>query len=1132
MSGAYLVDGALVAPEAFYAVACDPRRSVVVEACAGAGKTWMLVSRMLRAMMDGTPPHQILAITFTRKAAGEMRGRLQEWMHTFAQADDEACDQALLQRGVPAAELPVMRERLRGLQAAWMADGRSVEIHTILGWFAKLVQGAPLDVLHELGLPPDLALIEDTEALWPQLWGRFLRTVDGDDAARAEFQASIGNVGRHNTEAWLQRVIQARLEVELADREGRLDASVPGAEVVGSQWAATADVASAWQAQPVLGQWWALAKWMGSSTKKTLQELAGELERALTNGLSHNEASVAGATAKALRGVLYTGKGQLRKALEGAPGIDELDAWMAEWQDALAQQAAQTQHLRMCRLSRVLLACYRQLKRELAVADMVDLELAAARLMADPVLSGWVQERLDHQVRHVLMDEFQDTSPLQWHTLRAWLSAYAGAGGGSSGQQAPSVFLVGDPKQSIYRFRRADPRVFQAARQFVVEALDGAHLACDHTRRNAQAVIRALNATMGEAAQAGLFPDFRTHSSASEVAGDLWVLPQIPKGSVDDDEPPGPVAEADPALPAGWRDTLRTPRYRIEASRREREAEQTADAVEHFIHQQGVAAEEIFVLARRRVTLEAVAQSLAARQVAHMAPESDLLTDKLEVQDLMAMVEALLSPANNLALAHALRSPLFGVSDEELLWLKARWPSPQQSWLSALLSEADGAAWPARLQRAATLIASWMDALRHLPPHDLLERIVRDTQLRTTLAAAVPAAQVGAALFHIDALLAHSLEVNAGRDLTPYRWLRELLRNPPKLPPRASEHAVQLLTVHGAKGLEAEVVILADMDAGSGTSDTYGVMIDWPEGEAAPLRCAFVASEAHCPPSLRGLLEAEDHADAIERMNGLYVAMTRAKRCLVCSSTQPTRGDSANSWWQLMHRARACPEPIDVRALLVPGQAPAHLRLPGEAPPPHAVVPGLPPLAPWPVQPGDAAGGGEHADLQTVLGLWVHGVLERITPLALARRTLGVLRQALDATQRSTPAPREWPAEARQQAADTALALVQRVLASPQAAPWLQADGWAWAGNEVAMADADGNMRLDRLVARQEAGGALTWWVIDYKLQHDPLGTQAYHQQMARYVRAVRRAQPGERVGGGFITSGGEWVVWCEPAVG
>ncbi len=359
MSGAYLVDGALVAPEAFYAVACDPRRSVVVEACAGAGKTWMLVSRMLRAMMDGTPPHQILAITFTRKAAGEMRGRLQEWMHTFAQADDEACDQALLQRGVPAAELPVMRERLRGLQAAWMADGRSVEIHTILGWFAKLVQGAPLDVLHELGLPPDLALIEDTEALWPQLWGRFLRTVDGDDAARAEFQASIGNVGRHNTEAWLQRVIQARLEIELADREGRLDASVPGAEVVGSQWAATADVASAWQAQPVLGQWWALAKWMGSSTKKTLQELAGELERALTNGLSHNEASVAGATAKALRGVLYTGKGQLRKALEGAPGIDELDAWMAEWQDALAQQAAQTQHLRMCRLSRVLLACYR-----------------------------------------------------------------------------------------------------------------------------------------------------------------------------------------------------------------------------------------------------------------------------------------------------------------------------------------------------------------------------------------------------------------------------------------------------------------------------------------------------------------------------------------------------------------------------------------------------------------------------------------------------------------------------------------------------------------------------------------------------------------------------------------------------
>ena len=104
---------------------------------------------------------------------------------------------------------------------------------------------------------------------------------------------------------------------------------------------------------------------------------------------------------------------------------------------------------------------------------MADLERCALALLRDATLAGWVQERLDARVRHVLIDEFQDTSPLQWHALHAWLVGYAGAGGGASGQRPPGVFIVGDPKQSIYRFRRAEPRVFDAAREFVVEGLGG-----------------------------------------------------------------------------------------------------------------------------------------------------------------------------------------------------------------------------------------------------------------------------------------------------------------------------------------------------------------------------------------------------------------------------------------------------------------------------------------------------------------------------------------------------------------------------------------------------------------------------------------------------------------------------------
>ena len=103
MTPAYERNGAPVAREDFYRIACDPQRHVVVEACAGAGKTWMLVSRILRALLEGTAPQEILAITFTKKAAGEMRQRLMEWLEDFAQADDERLRKELLMRGVDAA---------------------------------------------------------------------------------------------------------------------------------------------------------------------------------------------------------------------------------------------------------------------------------------------------------------------------------------------------------------------------------------------------------------------------------------------------------------------------------------------------------------------------------------------------------------------------------------------------------------------------------------------------------------------------------------------------------------------------------------------------------------------------------------------------------------------------------------------------------------------------------------------------------------------------------------------------------------------------------------------------------------------------------------------------------------------
>jgi ATP-dependent helicase/nuclease subunit A len=142
---AFRIDGALASRAAFYAIACDPARSCAVEACAGSGKTWMLVSRMLRALLEGAEPHEILAITFTRSAAGEMRQRLSDWLARYStprSRHDERV-QALVERGLSPSRAEALAPALGELQGKVLAAGRPIEIRTFQAWFSQLLQAAP-----------------------------------------------------------------------------------------------------------------------------------------------------------------------------------------------------------------------------------------------------------------------------------------------------------------------------------------------------------------------------------------------------------------------------------------------------------------------------------------------------------------------------------------------------------------------------------------------------------------------------------------------------------------------------------------------------------------------------------------------------------------------------------------------------------------------------------------------------------------------------------------------------------------------------------------------------------------------------------------------------------------------------
>ena len=404
---AYLCDGRSVAPAEFYAVACDPQRSVVVEACAGAGKTWMLVSRILRALLDGAEPSQILAITFTRKAAGEMRERLDEWLHNFAApgCDTATRIEALVQRGLPPAAAQALADRLGALQAQVLAAGRPVQVQTFHGWFAQLLSGAPRSLLRRLGLAPGVQLLEDPQELRPALMRAFHAAVDADAALRADYLALVRRHRRSTLLDWLGAAWQRGAELQAADAAGTLAPAVP---------APLRDPAAVWADPRWRADLQALASALGARGKALSDTAAAGLAQALA-------ADMPRAAFDAAWSALMTREGQPRSRMGDLPAQAELSAQLQAQQQDWLQLDAHDDHRRMVGLARVLLQAYTALKRRLGLADMADLEQVAQLLLTDPEAAGWVQERLDLRVRHLLIDEFQDTSPLQWQTLRPWL---------------------------------------------------------------------------------------------------------------------------------------------------------------------------------------------------------------------------------------------------------------------------------------------------------------------------------------------------------------------------------------------------------------------------------------------------------------------------------------------------------------------------------------------------------------------------------------------------------------------------------------------------------------------------------------------------------------------------------------
>jgi len=383
-------------------------------------------------------------------------------------------------------------------------------------------------------------------------------------------------------------------------------------------------------------------------------------------------------------------------------------------------------------------------------------------------------------------------------------------------------------------------------------------------------------------------------------------------------------------------------------------------------------------------------------------------------------------------------------------------------------------------------------------------------------AAAAPAAQRMAVLANLRALLSAALQHDGGRYLTPYAFVRAMKKGGVRAPGRVDAQAVRLLTVHGAKGLEARCVLLLDTDTRPQKAETMGVLVDWPGEQAVPAGFVFLASESSPPPSAEAALAAEQQARQREELNMLYVAMTRAKHCLALSSVLPSVS-APGSWWNRLEPLLA-----DVEALDEAVESDGFVATTGSV---HdqftlAELPGLPAeLRATPRAVQESAD--PEASLSTPasrLGEAMHQLLEQA---GVAGAPLAELRAHGWSAARIARLAQDFDITVG--AARTAAQTARRILAGEGA--------WAWdatvvdtAINEAPLHHQGQNLRIDRLVHCHQPPERTGWWVLDYKSAAEPERQPALMAQLQRYRAAVSGQAPGEPVRAAFLTGDGRMV--------
>lgn len=1088
------------------AAASHPDASVWLSASAGTGKTQVLAARVFRLLLNGVDPGAILCLTFTKAGAAEMAarvsGRLAHWVR--AKPVEVASDLDALGEDYSPDRVAFARTLFAKVLDA---PGGGLRIQTIHSFCQTLLSAFPV----EAGLTPGFRPLEAREET---------------ALARETLAEMLADAGREGREGLIDAVGALSLRLGEGKAEAFLNACARAPDAMAGLPSGLQPFVRRALGLPQGDVVAAAAAWCSDDAFDVagLRRIA-DANHAWGTATGQRDAAVAGAWLEAepaarvvmlgeLKKLALTAKDEPRKASAKLVALDgDYEALLSELGEACSGVLGMIARAGYADLlaqglgaGREYAAAYQAAKRRVGAVDFDDLIGKTVALLDQPGMGDWIRFKLDQATSHVLIDEAQDTNVSQWRIVRALADEFF-AGEGAKGEEVRTLFTVGDHKQAIFGFQGTDPINFVAAERHFSARSDGAleRLSLTHSFRSTAPILEFVDAAVAALPEPGMGTESEAHASRVSGPGTVVLWPPV-------------VAGGDPEDEESWVDDA----TREVANRIARQIKAWIGTLELESKGRTLRPEDVMILVKRRGEL---ASLLVARLYAEGVPVAGVdrlrLNAPLAVQDLLAAVRFALQPDDDLSLAALLVSPLIGWTQDELMAAALR----ERGSLWRHLRAGD----QGRLAPLYDLLAraDFMTPYRFLEhllsgPLDGRRKLVR----RLGKEALDPVEELLTAALGFEGLATPTLQ----RFLDWFdRGDVEIVRDSAQ--PQA---AVRVMTAHGAKGLQAPLVILADACADPAGGNKLFDFVKWaPEGHDGEPFPVFRPGRSERGGPVDAAVALADARELEEHWRLFYVAATRAEERLVIAGAlgpKAKREPPVLSWYAASRAAFAAlgievgegeavfvghhPQPAVARRLV--GEAPASDAValpdwvaraaPVEARPPRPLAPsslGEDLVSDPPPGPAQRAAAER--------GRLIHALLERLPAVGADARAGAAERWLAGAGGVADAADRA-------ELADAALA----VIGDPRFAELFMSEALAEA--PIAAVVADGYVvsgTADRLLVTEDRV-----LVVDFKTgRRAPASLDevpSYHmRQMAAYVAALEVVFPGRRIEAGLLYTAG-----------